>query len=221
MASRDQVLGGIRRALGRGPLTPSRRHELALRLERPPSLVPARATSLDQAGRVALFIALAEEVDTQVTRLTAASAVPAAVAALLREYDLAASVVAAPALAGLDWSRAPGLAVRFGAAWPDDQVSVTPVFAAIAETGSLVLASGPDTPPNLNFLPDLHIAVLDAARVLATPEEVWSQLGQPQPRVVNTVTGPSRTGDIEQTLMLGAHGPRRLHVLLVDEQPRP
>ena len=105
-------------------------------------------------------------------------------------------------------------------------MSLTPCLAAIAETGTLMLVSGADTPTTLNFLPDTHIVVLRAGQVVAGYEDAWDLVrgrgagGDPPawPRTVNLITGPSRTGDIEQRIQLGAHGPRRLHVVLVDER---
>ena len=101
--------------------------------------------------------------------------------------------------------------------------SVSHAFAAVAETGTLVLTSGPDNPTTLNFLPDNHIVVLDAADLAGDFETVLARLREKfgagvLPRVVNMITGPSRSADIEQTLILGAHGPRRLHVIAVREQ---
>ena len=100
-------------------------------------------------------------------------------------------------------------------------LSVTGAFAAVAETGTLMLVSGPEHPTTLNFLPDTHIVVLERNAVVGTYEEAWDRLraatgGAPLPRTVNFVTGPSRTGDIEMQIELGAHGPRRLHILLVE-----
>ena len=94
-----------------------------------------------------------------------------------------------------------------------------------AETGTLMMTSGPDHPSTLNFLPETHIVVLPAERIGGAYEEGWAHLraeGGPDadasfmPRTVNLVTGPSRTADIEQTIALGAHGPRRLHIVIVE-----
>jgi L-lactate dehydrogenase complex protein LldG len=84
------------------------------------------------------------------------------------------------------------------------------------------MASGPDHPVTLNLLPDTHIVVLNEADIVGGYEEVWMMLRQRygkdgMPRTVNTITGPSRTADIEQTIELGAHGPRRLHIVVVGE----
>jgi L-lactate dehydrogenase complex protein LldG len=114
------------------------------------------------------------------------------------------------------------LALRRGRAEASDHVSITGAMAGIAETGTLVMASGPDHPVSLNLLPDTHVVVLREADIVAGYEEVWELLRarygkNGMPRTVNTITGPSRTGDIEQTIELGAHGPRRMHIVVVRE----
>jgi len=226
---RDDILGGVRKALKRGALDPAAADALRARLVDPRrNLIPARAASLDEAGRIALFVAMAEEVQTSVARVAGLADVPAAVAAYLASENLPAELVMAPdpALDGIPWGERPLLQLRRGKAAPGDQVSVTPAFAGIAETGTLMLISGAETPSTLNFLPDTHIVVLRAGQVVASYEDGWDLLrdradGGPQswPRTVNLITGPSRTGDIEQRIQLGAHGPRRLHVVLVEDAP--
>jgi L-lactate dehydrogenase complex protein LldG len=91
----------------------------------------------------------------------------------------------------------------------------------VAETGTLALVSGPDTPTTLNLLPDVHIVALAAGAVVGTYEDIWTRLRARfgdgmMPRTLNFITGPSRSADIEQKLQMGAHGPRRLHILLVE-----
>jgi L-lactate dehydrogenase complex protein LldG len=221
---RDDILGGIRKALKRGRLAPDVVDALRARLEDPRrNLIPARATALDDAARIALFVAMAEEVQTTVARVAGLADVPGAVAAHLASENLPAEFVMAPdaALDAIPWDERPLLRRRRGKAEPGDHVSVTPAFAGVAETGTLMLTSGPETPSTLNFLPDTHIVVLRADQVLPTYEEGWTRLRErgAMPRTVNFITGPSRTGDIEQRIQLGAHGPRRLHIVLVDGQP--
>ena len=224
MSGRDDILGGIRKALKRGPLDAGAVDSLRTRLENPErNLIPARATGLDDAGRIALFVAMAEEVQTTVTRVASLADVPGAVASYLASENLPAELVMAPdpALDAIPWGERPLLQLRRGKAAPGDQVSVTPAFAAIAETGTLMLISGAETPSTLNFLPDTHVVVLEAGQVVPTYEEGWTRLRArgDTPRTVNFITGPSRTGDIEQRIQLGAHGPRRLHVVLVEDAP--
>lgn len=227
MNARDEIFGGIRRALGRGPLGEKAAGELAARVaEHRRNLIPARAAALDPAARVELFVAMAEAVQTTVARVAADQDVPAEVARYLAAENLPAELAMAPdpAVDGLPWNTRPLLQVRRGKAEPGDAVSLTPCLAAVAETGTLMVVSGETTPSTLNFLPDTHIVVLRAAQVVASYEDGWDLLrrragGEPAglPRTVNFITGPSRTGDIEQRIELGAHGPRRLHVVLIDD----
>jgi L-lactate dehydrogenase complex protein LldG len=226
MTARDDILGGIRRALRRGPLPASTQAELAERVAQPRrNLIPARAAALDGATRIDLFVAMAEEVQTTVVRVASEADIPAEVARYLASENLPAELVMAPApvLDALPWSTRPLLQIRRGRAEPGDAVSLTPCLAAVAETGTLMLVSSAETPTTLNFLPDTHIVVVSARQVVASYEDGWDLIrarfnDKPgtMPRTVNLVTGPSRTGDIEQRIQLGAHGPRRLHVVLVD-----
>ena len=143
--------------------------------------------------------------------------------------NLPADLVMAPdpSLDDIPWETRRLLRIRRGRAEATDAVSLTPCFAAIAETGTLMLISGSGTPTTLNFLPDTHIAVVFADQVVASYEDGWDRLRartavDPDrgllPRAVNFITGPSRTGDIEQQIVLGAHGPRRLHILVVENR---
>jgi len=229
--AREEILGGIRRALKRGRIDSQVEAELRARVAaHRRNLVPARATALDHAGQIELFVAMAEEVQATVTRVLSAAAVPEAVARYLASENLPAELVMAPdpRLDDVPWETRPLLRIRRGRAERDDAVSLTPCFAAVAETGTLMLISGAQTPTTLNFLPDTHIAVVRAGQVVATYEDGWDRLraagvsaGSPAkelPRVVNFITGPSRTGDIEQRIVLGAHGPRRLHIVVIDDR---
>jgi L-lactate dehydrogenase complex protein LldG len=148
--------------------------------------------------------------------------VPQAVAAHLKRHNLPAAVRmgADPRLAALPWDRAPHLEIRKGASAGSDAVGLSHAFAGMAETGTLVLLSGPDNPTTVSFLPDTHIVVVAAADIVGDTETVWRLLRESfgaghLPRTVNLITGPSRSADIEQTLLLGAHGPRALHVIVV------
>jgi L-lactate dehydrogenase complex protein LldG len=221
MSARDDILGGIRRALGRGALPAERAGELAERVAaHRRNLVPARAAALDAGGRVELFITMAEEVQTTVARVASDAEVPAEVARYLAAENLPADLVLAPdpALDPIPWGERPMLRLRRGRAEAGDAVSLTACLAAIAETGTLMLVSGAATPTTLNFLPDTHVVVVRAGQVVAGYEDGWDLVRAQGawPRTINLVTGPSRTGDIEQTIQLGAHGPRRLHIVLVD-----
>ena len=229
--ARDQIIQSIRRALKRGALTTEAEKAMTDRLAHPRrNLIPARATSLDHRGQVDLFVAMAEEVQTTVARVADAAAVPDAVADYLVRHNLPSRLVMTPdpRLDDIPWSERPTLELRRGRAEDADQVGVTACFAGIAETGTLMLTSGPESPTRNNFLPDTHIVVMRGAQVVASYEDGWARLRaeraaaghSPMPRTVNFITGPSRTGDIEQRIELGAHGPRRLHIVLIDDEAR-
>jgi L-lactate dehydrogenase complex protein LldG len=220
--ARDQIFGDIRARLGRGGLDDNARREGEERLAaHRRNLVPARATALDHAGQVALFVAEAQAVDATIARVANAADVPGAVADFLSRQNLPARLVMTPdpKLDAIPWDARPMLELRRGRAEDNDAAGVTGAFAAIAETGTLMLISGAATPTRNNFLPDTHIVVLRASEVVACYEDGWDRLraAGAMPRTVNFITGPSRTGDIEQRLVLGAHGPRRLHIVLIDD----
>ena len=122
-----------------------------------------------------------------------------------------------PRLEAMPWGKERTLEVGVGASDGHDLVAVSHAFGGVAESGTLMLTSGADNPTTLNFLPDTHVVVLDAADVTGDYETLWQRLRERcgdgvLPRTVNLITGPSRSADIGQTLILGAHGPRRLHV---------
>jgi L-lactate dehydrogenase complex protein LldG len=225
--AREDILGKIREALRRGPVPTEATEALAERVgAHRRNLIPARAAALDDAARIELFVAMAEEVQTTVARVASNEVVPEEVARYLAAENLPAELVMAPdpALDAIPWGERPLLTIRRGRAEAGDAVSLTPCLAAIAETGTLMLMSGRDTPTTLNFLPDTHIVVLRAGQVVASYEDGWDLVrarsaseGDAWPRTINLITGPSRTGDIEQKIQLGAHGPRRLHIVFVDE----
>jgi L-lactate dehydrogenase complex protein LldG len=222
-SARDAMFGRIRRALGVSGDEADRRQAVAMRLgAHARNLVPSRA-DIDADARVALFRAEAEAVQTTVDEAGSLAEIPEIVADYLRRHNLPQRLRHGEdaTLTGLPWERTPSLEVDRGPAQPADEVSLSCAFAGVAETGTLILISGPDNPTTLNFLPETHIVVLPKRAVTGSYEDVWDSLrarfGEAEmPRTVNMITGPSRTGDIEQRIELGAHGPRRLHIILVD-----
>ena len=224
MNAREAVLGRVRRGVGRAgeDAKEGAREAVAARLaarRRHPasSARPAREALAD------LFAEKARAAGATVSFVARAADVPEAVADYLgrRNSPAPAAIAPHPDLDAMDW-RAVAVPVRRGAPEEADRVGVARAFAAAAETGTLVMASGPESPATMNFLPEIHIAVLRASEIAAAYEDVWDRLraasgGGAMPRTVNMITGPSRTGDIEQTLQIGVHGPRRLHVLVARE----
>ena len=218
--AKAQILSSVRRAIGRDDDDAAANAAVAARLRNHPrNTIPARA-DLSPEGRVALFVEMAEKVAASVVRVPALVDVPDAVADYLTSQNLPAIVKVSPdpALQAIPWSKRPLISVDYGRADESDPASVTGAIAGVAETGTLLLSSGPQHPSTLNFLPDTHIAVLRTSQIVGAYEDSWDILRQagPMPRTVNWITGPSRTGDIEQQIQLGAHGPRRLHIILVE-----
>ena len=143
--------------------------------------------------------------------------VPAAIAQYLDQLGMAKKAIAWNTLSELGWSGA-GIAVEFRVPKNEDLVGITGAFCAVAETGSLLLLSSPDTFASASLLPETHIAILPASRIVAAMEDAFALVRSEHgelPRATNFISGPSRTGDIEQTIVLGAHGPYRVHVLIV------
>jgi L-lactate dehydrogenase complex protein LldG len=223
--ARRAILGGLRQAIGRDDGAQGRAEAVVRRrLENPtPHLLPERG-QLEPEARVRLFVDMARAVNADVERLDKLADVPAAVSTYLRDHNQPQRVVVAPdpVLDQAGWNSQPLLRVRRGAASPEDATGVTLAPAGVAETGTLLLTSAPERPTLLAFLPETSVVVLFAGDIDGAYEQSWSRLrdtlGEP-PRSVNLITGPSRTGDIAQKIELGAHGPKRLLVLIVDEDP--
>ena len=212
---RDQVLANIRSSLKRDqPLTKTIQDNLRGRLKKPTrNLLPEVNGDLVQH-----FVRKLEAVHGAVTRVEDTSQISAAVEAHIDQWKLNDRLVLAPDpdLDPIAWSNR--FSIERRAANGEDQISVTSAFAGIAETGSLVLLSSPYSPTTLNFLPEDHLIVLFQERIVTHLEDTWSKLRKEVgtiPRTVNFITGPSKTADVEQTIQEGAHGPRRLHVILV------
>lgn len=211
MSSRDAILNRLRRA--RQPFT-----DLPPIAERRPvTLLPDQSLPALRAR----FIQEAEKVNCRVhTPSSPAEALEVTLELIGGQRRILAWDAAHIGLDGLAeaWARA-GVEV----APPNSDgvlVGVTGVNAALAATGSLVLVSGAGRPRTASLLPDRHIALVPESRLL--PDlEAWlarqrgDQLADFRAHS-NTVivTGPSKTADIAQELILGAHGPREVHIVL-------
>jgi L-lactate dehydrogenase complex protein LldG len=219
--ARERVLAKIRRRIPSGN-DAERQATVAARLANPKAnLIPARGAG-DDAYRIALFTRLMEGVGGTVERLAAAKDIPEAVSQYLRNHNLPACIRKGSdkLLARLPWHRTPALTVNDGAAQDADKAAISHAFAGAAESATVILLSGPENPTTLNFLPEAHIVVLEVKDLHGSYEETWARLrkvygpGQ-MPRTVNMISGPSRTGDVEQTIVRPAHGPKDMHVILI------
>jgi hypothetical protein len=213
--SRETVLASIKSALAQNP-SDARQGESTLR-ERlhNPRISPRPELPADTERE---FFRRLELVQTSIELLTNINAVPDVVARWRAVVQPDGAIAVAPSLAHLDWSAFD--AISFDRAQGVHAFGVSTCIAGIAETGGLVLTGSADTPATLAFLPEFHIVVMRRDQLVAHIEDVWPILrasNVPLPRAVNINTGPSRTADIEQTLEIGAHGPRRMHVLYLQD----
>ncbi|TAK42977.1 MAG: lactate utilization protein C [Betaproteobacteria bacterium] len=214
VAARERILARIRKQLDKGGAVPSAaENENVSAYLRAHPRGPIRELPGDVVAR---FRERAEASTATTDRVASMQEVSAAVARYLDAQGLPKSGCVWPRLAGLGWAGA-GVQLEPRAARDSDPVGVTGVFCALAETGTLMLCSGADTPASVSLLPETHIAVVPVTRIVATMEDGWdlarAELGQ-LPRAVNFISGPSRTADIEQTIVLGAHGPYRVHIVI-------
>ena len=220
-SAREAVLARVRAALGkegdRSAAAAAASAYLAARAQGPR---PTLAGDL-----VEHFMRRATDMESTVERVGSLAQLPKAVARYVDALELDPALqahhsrqgVCWPELAGLDWESA-GLGIEVRATQGQDRLAITGTFCAIAETGTLVITSGAASPTASALLPETHIAVVHAGRVVAGMEEAFALVRaehRGMPRAVNLVSGPSRTGDIEQTIVVGAHGPFRVHIVVV------
>ena len=220
-AARDAVLGRVKKALGvtgdRAKANAEAERYIAAHAHGPR---PAMPTDL-----LARFMKRATDMESTVERIADRAAIPGAVARYVNALQLPLPIATQKSLKGvcwpefsdLDWKGA-GLDIEMRPTLGDDRLGITGTFCAIAETGTLVVLAGADTPTATTLLPDTHIAVVRADRIVSGMEEAFAlvrrEAGQ-MPRAMNMISGPSRTGDVEQTIVLGAHGPFRVHILVL------
>jgi L-lactate dehydrogenase complex protein LldG len=202
MSARDEILSNIR----------TRRIRAATRP--PPYKIPALPKEPVQQ-----FMDRARASGADVKQLSNTRDIPTAIAEALRDRNLPA-IVHVPADAqwqALPWSVAPGLTVSQELPGGDDAALNEAPFA-VAETGTLAFLSDAARPASWHFRPGLEIAIVRSDAILPHLESVLARakLAGALPHTINLVTGPSRTGDIEQTLEMGAHGPKALVIFVVD-----
>ena len=214
--ARAEILARIRKALERAARASEAEIEAAESYIR---RHPRGAIKPIDEDLVTRFRTRAQAMQSTTETVAAWADIPQAAARYLHAHSLPRTGVVWPALGHLDW-RGAGLAMEARGANGEDLVGITGVFAALAETGTLMVTSGPESPAATSLLPETHIAVVPVERIVAHMEDAWDlareELGE-LPRAVNFISGPSRTGDIDQTIVLGAHGPYRVHMILVSE----
>jgi L-lactate dehydrogenase complex protein LldG len=214
--ARDQILGTIRKSLAAGePRTLKRLEELKSRIQHSrPQVQPefdddllSRFCQKHVAVHGTYDRISVEQIESAVVKHLAGMGLDA-------QWHLGSG----PLLDATQWTDS--VFVYRKGADKNTKVALSEAVAAVAETGTLVVCSGPTVPPSQNYLPDDHLIVVDSRRIVRHMEDAWAMLresGVAKGRAINLITGPSKTGDIEQTIQYGAHGPRRLHLLIVED----
>lgn len=219
MTARENILARIRARQGKPPAPAIDEHEsVRAHIAAHPQNARPR-TEWDPLER---FCEQAVKLASTVDYVEALEGVPAAVARYLKHGGLLMTATCWEELEDLGWSGA-GVEVAVREARESDMVGITGAFCAIAETGTLMTVSGPRTAATVSLLPETHIAVVRASRIVRAMEEAWqllrSEYSVALPRAVNFISGPSRSADIEQTITIGVHGPYRVHIVLVRDRP--
>lgn len=217
--ARDAILGAIRKTTTMGD---GNADAVAARIDaRAANIRPARAD--EDASVTSRFEAEATRAGTDVQRAASLDEVPGIIAAYLREHNLGNDIrVSGDSLAqSAPWDKESMISVASGPAEPTDTASCSVALAGVAETGTLMMRSGPHNPTMLNYLPLAHIALLAESRIVGGYETAWQRVRQAgsakdfMSRMINLITGPSRTADIEQELLMGAHGPQKHMVIIL------
>ena len=221
MSARADIFSALRSSLDAGGTIEARRAGVAARLKAPPRIAPmARVQNVDL---VETFKQRAGELGVTISHVTSITDLGPAVADYLRARNLPQTARLSPEVANLNVAWPATLAVSAGGTDGTDPVGVALARAGVAETGTVVMVSGAESPTKLNYLPESHIVVLPASAIVASYEQgldiARGDKGSRLPRTINWISGPSRTADIEQTILVGVHGPKRIHIVIVDDLP--
>lgn len=228
--AREHILSAVRRVTDMGPTDTGTDDAAASRLAaRASNLRPVRAA--DDATVLSRFAEESARAGTDVRHAASVNDIPAIIATYLREQSMPGDIrvsgdpVSRDAPLAIPWANEPMISISTGAASPGDTASLSIALCGIAETGTLMMISSRETPTMLNYLPFLHVGVLPQNRIVGSLETAWSILrdqsgseNTPMPRMINLITGPSRTADIEQELLMGAHGPQKHMVIILKEE---
>lgn len=220
--SRAEILGNIRRGLKRGEPTPAQKAAATRRINAHKATIIPKRSQLDQAGQIQLFRDMASGAAAELIDIDSLKELPTAVSNWLNKHNFKRFVSASDkCLDKLNWSALGDITREKRVAEAGDVASLTTSMAGIAETGTLMLYSRPESPTTLNFLPDCHLVVLKESDIVGSYEDAWQRLRElnpeQMPRTVNMITGPSRSADIGQKLQMGAHGPCVLVIFMLKD----
>jgi L-lactate dehydrogenase complex protein LldG len=215
MSARENILTRIRTNSGKQGAT-TEQELVAAR-----AVISARARgplpTFAQHEPINHFIEECARLKTTLVEVDTLQDVPVEIARYLSVENLEKKLTGWAEFSALNWASA-DIDFANRAANANDLVGLTGCFCAIGETGTLLLLGALATPKVTALLPETHICVVKKSRIVPTMEDAFQlmrdEIGEP-PRATFFVSGPSRTADIEQTIVIGAHGPYRVHVVLI------
>lgn len=219
--AKNQILTRIRAALQRNRLSTAEQSALTHAMRHPTrGIIPAYINT-DKKGLIALFIEAARRSASTIVSLSSRAEMPKAILQFLKENQLHTTPlqVSQDLASSIAFEKYADLKIDFENNKQEFSVSITSAICGISETGTLMMVSGPKHPTLINFLAETHIVVLSTQAIVPSYEDAWDLIRAESktPRTVNFITGPSRTADIEQRMLLGVHGPKRLHIILYKE----
>jgi L-lactate dehydrogenase complex protein LldG len=210
--ARKIILGNVRRAIAErnlgGPAT-----------SQPKAYIRPQRAQGSPPELLVRFCEMARFAGASVETIIDNASVPAAVARFVSREKLGDRIILSPSdrILQMPWRATPRLSARQPPFTADDRVAVTDTVAGVAETGTLLVRSGSESPNLLHLLPEAHIAILDSGSIVGSYEDALALVEKQEdwPRAATFITGPSRTADIEKTPQIGVHGPRQLHIILI------
>jgi len=215
MSARTNILAKIRTQNGRSGLTSEA--ELSVVRSHIAQRVTGPLPSFAGDEPISRFKQECLRLKSTVDEVADLADVPQVLVRCCEHNSLEKRMVGWPSLSNLAWDMA-GITFENRLATAQDLIGVTDCFCAIGETGTLLLLSSPTSPKLHALLPETHVCIVSKSRIVATMEDAFARLRNERgllPRATFFVSGPSRTADIEQTIVIGAHGPYRVHVVLV------
>ena len=226
MSSRDKILSTIRQSLNSDQKDLSSNDERKQAAERrikshPRGIIPDRSS---KHKLLTLFRKKVEASEASYSKVKSYVDAGTEIQQYLRQHNLPQRIRMGKdkRFKKLKWGKGNSPQIQTGPSDGQDLVCLSRAQGGVSETGTLVLTSGPDNPTSLNFLPETHIILVNKKDLQENYEDSWKALrrrfgkGKLQMTLMIT-TGPSRSSSAPPATILGAHGPLRLHVIVVDE----
>lgn len=220
MSAREDILNAVTQATtARGARSPDAVTERIAK--RANNVIPARGGAGSKGDKISreIFIDEAVRAGAYIEQSVSMDGVPGLVSEFLKSNNIPGilRVSTDPGMAHIPWQDEPLLTINTGPAEASDPVGVGIAQAGVAETGTVLMASSPERPAMVNMVPLINIVLLPESRLFGNYEQSLDLIRDNMPRLASYITGPSRTADIELELLMGAHGPQELLIILIED----